>query len=98
MGCHVIIIWLGVSKGMVPVKHLKEMVELKSFGLPCHNSMVGGKQGHGPCETLKQIMVELKAFGLPCHNNMVGGKQGHGPCETFKTNYGRVEILWAAMS
>ena len=47
---------------------------------------------------LKQIMVELKSFGLPCHNNMVGGKQGHGPCETFKTNYGRVEILWAAMS
>ena len=51
-----------------------------------------------PVKHLKQIMVELKAFGLPCHNNMVGGKQGHGPCETFKTNYGRVEILWAAMS
>ena len=47
---------------------------------------------------IKQIMVELKAFGLPCHNNMVGGKQVHDPCETFKTNYGRVEILWAAMS
>ena len=54
MGCHVIIIWLGVSKGMVPVKHLKQiMVELKAFGLPCHNSIVGGKQGHGPCETFK---------------------------------------------
>ena len=29
------------------------MVELKSFGLPCHNNMVGGKQGHDPCETFK---------------------------------------------
>ena len=39
---------------MVPVKHLKQiMVELKAFGLPCHNGIVGGKQGHGPCETFK---------------------------------------------
>ena len=84
---------------MISVKHLKHIIlELKSFGLPCHNNMVGGKQGHGPCETFKTNMVELKSFGLPCHNNMVGGKQGHGPCEAYKTNYGRVESLRAAMS
>ena len=84
---------------MIPVKHLKQiMVELKSFGLPCHNNMVGVSKDMVPVKHLKQIMVELKSFGLPCHNNMVGGKQGHGPCEAYKTNYGRVESLRAAMS
>ena len=39
---------------MVPVRHLKQiMVEMKAFWLPCHNSIVGGRQGHGPCEAFK---------------------------------------------
>ena len=66
---------------MVPVRHLKQiMVEMKAFWLPCHNSIVGGKQGHGPCETFSlQHIIFLCQSGF-IEITMLSqrlGKSGH---------------------
>ena len=37
---HNVLLWLGVSKLMLPVRHL------------CLQTVVGSKQGHAPCKTL----------------------------------------------
>ena len=85
-------LWLGVSKGMLPVKHL--LPDISVLQGACLQTVVGSKQGHAPCNSLLVMTVVGSKHMLPvrhlCLQTVVGSKQGHAPCKTLlSSNCGR---------